>query len=164
MKVGRSWLELPNVWYCLFLHRLWCASILDSCARGVVSPRRGKPRVTESNLFPTGHQGKSIRLRYVRVTANPVNDGQVAQAISISTAEDAAAIIHLAATDVDNAQGELHFAIQTQPAHGTLALLAIGSYRSRLMPTTTARIASPTTSATVRCTYTTEPWCCPAHA
>ena len=27
-----------------------------------------KPRVPESNLFPTGHQGKSIRLQYLRGT------------------------------------------------------------------------------------------------
>jgi VCBS repeat-containing protein len=55
----------------------------------------------------------------VSITVTPVNDAPVAQAQSVSTAEDTAKAITLAATDVET--NALTYAIATNPSHGTLS-------------------------------------------
>src|SRR5207237_1438533 len=54
----------------------------------------------------------------VTITVTPVNDPPVANAQSVTTAEDTAAPIVLTGSDVDG--DALTFTIATQPAHGTL--------------------------------------------
>src|SRR5205814_2256431 len=54
----------------------------------------------------------------VTITVNAVNDAPVASAQSVTTAEDTAKSIALAATDVDG--DALSYVVVTGPAHGTL--------------------------------------------
>src|SRR5205807_1052786 len=54
----------------------------------------------------------------VTITVTPVNDPPVANAQSVTTAEDTAAPIVLTGSDVDG--DALTYAVATQPAHGTL--------------------------------------------
>ena len=53
------------------------------------------------------------------ITVTPVNDAPVADAKSVSTAEDIAVGMTLSGTDVDG--DALTFAVVTGPAHGTLS-------------------------------------------
>src|SRR5207237_1418981 len=55
----------------------------------------------------------------VTITVTPVNDPPVANAQSVTTAEDTAAPIVLTGSDVDG--DALTYAVATQPAHGTLS-------------------------------------------
>ncbi len=55
----------------------------------------------------------------VSITVNAVNDAPVANAQTISTNEDEAIVLTLAATDVENSP--LTYAIAAQPEHGTLS-------------------------------------------
>ncbi|PYQ92457.1 MAG: hypothetical protein DMG02_01355 [Acidobacteria bacterium] len=54
----------------------------------------------------------------VSITVTPVNDAPIANAQSVTTAEDTAKAITLSGSDVDG--DTLTYAIATQPAHGTL--------------------------------------------
>src|SRR5207248_8104652 len=54
----------------------------------------------------------------VTMTVTPVNDAPVANAQSVTTAEDTAATITLTGSDVDG--DALTYVVATQPAHGTL--------------------------------------------
>jgi VCBS repeat-containing protein len=61
----------------------------------------------------------------VSITVTVVNDAPVAAGQSQTTAEDAALVLTLAATDVDNAS--LTFAVGTAPTHGTLGTMGAPS-------------------------------------
>ncbi|MBK8039286.1 MAG: tandem-95 repeat protein [Verrucomicrobiaceae bacterium] len=67
----------------------------------------------------TASDGTATSTATVSITVNPVNDVPVAQAQSLTTAEDTALPLVLAATDTE-AQ-PLSFEVLTQPAHGVLS-------------------------------------------
>ncbi len=58
----------------------------------------------------------------VSITVSPVNDLPVAQAQSVTTAEDTAKVITLAATDVET--NVFSYAVVAAPAHGTLSAIS----------------------------------------
>ena len=57
----------------------------------------------------------------IAITVTPVNDPPVADDQAVSTGEDGPRAIQLTASDVDNTEAQLTYAIDTPPANGTLS-------------------------------------------
>ena len=65
--------------------------------------------------------GQNTATGTITIAVLAVDDAPVAQAQAVSTAEDSALGVTLAATDVDDTPGSLTYQIVTSPLHGTLS-------------------------------------------
>jgi VCBS repeat-containing protein len=84
---------------------------------------------TDSFTYQVSDGDGDVDTSTATITVDAVNDAPVAVAKASSGFEDTAIIGQLVASDVDNDQANLTFALDTGPSNGTVTLNADGSYR-----------------------------------
>ena len=90
---------------------------------------RPNPDFNGTDIFTyTVSDGSATRTYTVTVNVGAVNDAPVLQDVTISTTEDTAATGRLVATDADDGPADLVYAVDTNPAHGTLTVNPDGTY------------------------------------
>ncbi|MBI3597589.1 MAG: tandem-95 repeat protein, partial [Nitrospirae bacterium] len=96
-----------------------------SCTADVIYTPAANYNGPDSFTFTVNDGSLTSTAATVSITVTAVNDPPVANAQSVTTAEDTAAVITLSGTDIDSPS--LTFAVGTAPTHGTLGTIGTPS-------------------------------------